>query len=92
MSISRSVRKAYLRASYHIYKIGCLLVRSISLPAAQLFVIAVENILRVCGGGNLTRRNEQVDKRTNGQLCVGTDRLFVCLSISSKKLYNGLGG
>ena len=35
----------YLRVSYHVYKIGCLLVRGISLPAAQLFVIAVENIL-----------------------------------------------
>ena len=42
-------RKLYLRASYHVYKIGCLLVRDISLPAAQLFVIAIENILR--GGG-----------------------------------------
>ena len=36
----------YLRASYHVYKIGCLLVRGISLPAAQLFVIVIENILR----------------------------------------------
>ena len=26
-----------------------MLVRGISLPAAQLFVIAMENILRVCG-------------------------------------------
>ena len=44
-----SVCKPYLRASYHIYKIGCLLVRGISLPAAQLFMIAIENILRcVC--------------------------------------------
>ena len=39
----------YLRASYHVYKIGCLLVRGISLHAAQLFVIFIENILRcVC--------------------------------------------
>ena len=38
----------YLRASYHVYKIGCLLVRGISLPAAQLFVIIIENILRGC--------------------------------------------
>ena len=44
----------YLRASYHVYKIGCLLVRGISLTAAQLFVIAIENILRR-GVGNLTR-------------------------------------
>ena len=43
----------YLRASYHLYKIVCFLVRDISLPAAQLFVIAIENILRV-GVGNLT--------------------------------------
>ena len=33
-------------ASYHVYKIGCLLVRGISFPAAQLFVIAIENILQ----------------------------------------------
>ena len=40
----------YLRASYHVYKTGCLLVRGISLPSAQLFVIAIESILRgVCG-------------------------------------------
>ena len=38
----------YLCASYRVYKIGCLLVRGISLPVAQLFVIAIENILRVC--------------------------------------------
>ena len=36
----------YLRASYHVYKIGCLLVHGISLPTAQLFVIAIENILQ----------------------------------------------
>ena len=36
-----------------MYKIGCLLVRGIFLPAAQLFVIAIENILRG-GVGNLT--------------------------------------
>ena len=41
-----AVRKPYLRAGYHVYKIGCLLVRGISLPAAQLFVIAIENIFR----------------------------------------------
>ena len=52
-NVPRSVRKPYLRASYHVYKIGCFLVRGISLPAAQLFVIAIENIL--WGGGNLTR-------------------------------------
>ena len=34
-------------------KIGCLLVRGIFLPAAQLFVIAIEDILRgVCGQFN----------------------------------------
>ena len=54
-NVPRSVRKPYLRASYHVCKIGCLLVRGISLPAAQLFVIIVENILRGCVG-NLTRR------------------------------------
>ena len=44
-----SVNPTYLRASYRVYKIGCLLVRGISFPAAQLFVIAIENILRgVC--------------------------------------------
>ena len=53
LNVPRSVRKPYLRASYHVYKIGCLLVRGISLPAAQLFVIAIESILRG-GGGNLT--------------------------------------
>ena len=57
-NVSRSDRKPYLRARYHdVYKIGGLLVRGISLPAAQLFVIAIESILR--GGGvyvgNLTR-------------------------------------
>ena len=36
-----------------VYKIGCLLVRGISFPAAQLFVIVIENILQ--GGGDLTR-------------------------------------
>ena len=49
-----SVNPKYLRASYHVYKIGCLLVRGISLPVAQLFVIAIENILRG-DVGNLTR-------------------------------------
>ena len=44
-NVSRSVCKLYLRASYHVYKIGCLLVRGISLSAVQLFVIAIENIL-----------------------------------------------
>ena len=44
---------AYLRVSYHVYKICYLLVRGISFPAAQLFVIAIENILRgVCGQFN----------------------------------------
>ena len=35
----------YLRASCRVYKIGCFLVLGISLPAAQLFVVAIENIL-----------------------------------------------
>ena len=52
---SRSVRKPYLWASYHIHKICSFLVRGIFLPAAQLFVIAIENILRGRGVGNLTR-------------------------------------
>ena len=34
----------YLRASYHVYKIGCMLVRGISLLAAQMFVIVIENM------------------------------------------------
>ena len=43
----------YLRVSYHVYKIGCLLVRCIALPVVQLFVIAIENILQgVCGQFN----------------------------------------
>ena len=54
LNVPRSVRKTYLSASYHVYKIGCLLVRGISLPVAQLFVIAIENILRG-DVGNLTR-------------------------------------
>ena len=52
-NVSRSFRKLYLRANYHVYKSCCFLVRGISLPAANLFVIAIENILRV-GVGNLT--------------------------------------
>jgi len=44
----------YLRASVHVYKIDCLLLHGISLPDAQLFVIAIENILRGLGVGNLT--------------------------------------
>ena len=48
-----SVRKPYLRVSYYVYKIGCLLVRGISFPSAQLFVVAIENILwGVCGKFN----------------------------------------
>ena len=48
MSRGLSIRKPYLQVSYHVYKIGCLMVHGISLPAAQLFVIAIENILRGC--------------------------------------------
>ena len=45
-----------------LYKIGCFLVRGISFPAAQLFVIAIENILR---GGvvNLTRSTVHSPRR-----------------------------
>ena len=51
-NVPRSVRKPYLRASYHVvYKVGCLLMRGISLPVAQLFVIAIESILLGAGGG-----------------------------------------
>ena len=50
-NVPRSVRKPYLRASYHVYKIGCLLVRGISLPVAQLFVIAIEKPSGGRGGG-----------------------------------------
>ena len=53
-----SVRKPYIRASYHVYKIGCFLVRDISLPVAQLFVIAIENILRGwCGQFNEEKKD-----------------------------------
>ena len=52
------ISKPYLRASYHVYKIGCLLVRGISLPVVQLFVIDIENILRG-EGGNVTSVNTQ---------------------------------
>ena len=49
LSVSPISGRVIIRASYHVYKIGCLLVRGISLPAAQLFVIAIESILRgVC--------------------------------------------
>ena len=47
-NVPRSVRKPYLRTSYHVYEIGCFLVRGIFLPIAQLFVIAIETILRGC--------------------------------------------
>ena len=50
-----SVNPISVRVIHDVYKIGCLLVRGISLPAAQLFVIVIENILRG-GVGNLTRR------------------------------------
>ena len=50
-----SVRKPYLLASYHVsIYFDWFLVCGISLPAAQLFVIAIENILRGCVG-KLTR-------------------------------------
>ena len=42
VNVSRSVRKPYLRVSHHVYKIGRFLVRGISLPVAQLFVIVIE--------------------------------------------------
>ena len=44
-----SVNPISVRVIYHdVYKIGCLLVRGISLPAAQLFVIVIENIFPGC--------------------------------------------
>ena len=57
-NVSRSVRKPYLRATYHVHKIGYLLVCGISLPVTQLFVIAIENLLQGVCVGNLTRVNE----------------------------------
>ena len=61
------ISKPYLRASYHVYKIGCLLVRGISLPVAQLFVIAIENILReVCGQFNKSLRGRELLKSCRG--------------------------
>ena len=54
LNVSQAVRKPYLCASYHVYKIGCLLVRIIFLPAVQLFVITIENILGGGGGGDVT--------------------------------------
>ena len=53
MSRGLSVNLISVRVIMYVYKIGCFLMRGISLPAAQLFVIAIENILR-CVCGNLT--------------------------------------
>ena len=64
-----SVRKPYLRASYHVYKIDYLLVRDISLPAMQFFVIAIENILRECVC-NLT---SQSNKNANVHMGLAVD-------------------
>ena len=53
LNVPLFVRKRYLGANYHVYKTGCLLVRGISFPVAQLFVAVIENILRgVCGQSN----------------------------------------
>ena len=58
-NILRSVRKPYFRANYHVYKIGCLLVRGISLSVAQLFLIVIESILRgVCGQFNKIKKSD----------------------------------
>ena len=47
LNVSWSVlRDTSVRVIMYLYKIGCFLVRGISLPVAQLFVIAIENILR----------------------------------------------
>ena len=62
LNVSRSVCKPYLRASYHVYKIGYLLVRDISLPAAQLSMIAIESILRGGKGGGQFNYIEDVAK------------------------------
>ena len=72
-----SVNPKYLWASYHVYKIGCLLVRGISLPAAQLFLVAIDNILRRGCVGNLTGNMTIV--RRSVKHCL-TDVVFVWLT------------
>ena len=57
-----SVNPTYLRASYHVYKIGLLLVRDISLPAAQLFVFAIENFLGWGVDGQFNKRRTAIYK------------------------------
>ena len=53
MTKIKRILKQELACYYIRDKIGCLLVRGISFPAAQLFVIAIVNILRgVCGQFN----------------------------------------
>ena len=45
--MSRDLSVNYISVQVIMYmKIGCFLVRGASLPAAQLFVIVIENILR----------------------------------------------
>ena len=57
-------------------------MRGISLPAAQLFVIAIENILRGCGG-NLTsiflynfENSSKIIKKIGFKLC--SLQLYLC--------------
>ena len=46
MSRGLSVNPTSVRVIMYLYKIGCLLVRGISFPAEQLFVIVIGNFLR----------------------------------------------
>jgi len=58
----------HLRARYHVY-FDWFLVRGISLPVAQLFVIVIESILRRgCGQSNKYRR--RLSPRVPIQCCV----------------------
>ena len=56
----------------YLYRIGRFLVRDISLPAAQLFLIAIENILRGEGGGQF---NEDLIYSETVKKTFHTDRL-----------------
>ena len=63
MSRGLSPNPTYFRASYHVYNIGCLLERGISLPAAQLFVIVIKNVLwGVCGQFNKRKASDRLRK------------------------------
>ena len=53
LNVSRSALRAIsVRVTMYVFRLK-ILVRGISLPAAQLFVIAVDNILRRCVGNLL---------------------------------------